>query len=1295
MADKDLYNLSKIFYYFRENYFNRAYVAANDGLKRFVNDGTLKFYSAIAQLMEGYLHESMRELELLRNKGEFALGSMLTLIYAHKMHKNPDREAIVELETKVKELRKQSDDMSLFYAGHALFITRKPDKASEYIDRSIKHNKTNIFSLSLKGWIFITTDIVKESKQYFELALQVDPNYPDAGFGMAKYREMRSNFSQALEYVNRILVNKTDYLPAILENMKCMLNTTVYARLGPMRRCCSKALQGFNRLLQSMDMTEPKGAWLYYDTSRVVARVCGRNIQVLQHADVLIQRALNIDSSNPDYLIEAGYQALMSNKFNEAMKFYRSAAKTNAENMEAVYGMIHCQILDEKYDEAQQQIEFQNEVQTTNGSDLAYLKALLAKHKKTLPPEAIIKLFDEAADKHFKNLKGLPLGKKYLMCLNPDFVIEIVKEYMSNASSKPIEPGQQPDSLLRKSSGILEPLTKAVPGLLEGLFLLAKVKYLCGEIDEAKKVLKRIVDQEPSYSDAYILLAQVSIRENNLHAANEALEQGLSYNFELKSHPIYHLIRSRIMKKEGNYEEACKLLQNAMALPGVKKAVKDTKQKASLAMTPRTKAISGIEILTQDRVSVYLELAEIQMLLNRVHEAGIVIQEATSEFQGTSEESRILITNVELALKRGDVNTAIEILTQIKPDQPYYVQSREKLAEIYLKHRRDKKLYIGIYKELVERDPKPQALIILADAYMNIMEPDKAIEIYEAALRQNPKDLILLKKTCEALIKTHFYAKAVSYYEAILKSEPQSELRINLADLLSKLNQTDKAEKIIDHLLKEDVSSTNFQHAQHVTKAYEILANIREQTKQYDLVKECLIKAKDNQTRLLKRTQLEEDDMQKENRKLFCDLCYRLSVICFNQRDYESAIIYLKEAVLVDDKNLKTQMMLAEAYLYSENMEQCEQVCVYMTKTFPNDISVKIMMANFLLRKNETEKAIQQYKDLIEKNPDNFDPFVKMTKAIYRTGRLEEISDIIERTEKSSVRARNDAGFNFAKGLLCYYSYKPNDALSCFNKCRRDNTYSRQAVYAMVKIVLNPENDIIASEEDWKRLLHGPRMEEARTAQTTSFKLLQGMGDVSNDVRYRVLENCCIAHTGEKHNLEQATENLTQILNEHRDNVGAMCVISECLIGLKNVQKARQYLKRTTKLTWNIDDADELEKCWLMLAMTYMQASKLDEALGLCKKVLNVNKCSTRALEFLGTMNEQTGSHKEAAENYEKAWKYSGKNQPSIGYKLAFNYLKSKRLTDAIDIAHFILQKYPDYPKVRKEILEKARLMLR
>ena len=272
----------------------------------------------------------------------------------------------------------------------------------------------------------------------------------------------------------------------------------------------------------------------------------------------------------------------------------------------------------------------------------------------------------------------------------------------------------------------------------------------------------------------------------------------LSSNFELKSHPLYHLIRARILKRENKNEEASKLLQTTLNLPGMKKRAGTAPNDPS--KTPRSKAeqlTSSVPITLQDRASVYLELVEIQLLLNRVPEASILLQEASSEFQGTSEESRILLTSVDLAVKRGDINQAIETLQQIRVDQSCYVQAREKLAEIYLKHRRDKKLYIKTYKELVDRDPKPEALVILGDAYMSIMEvsraafsflsdflidsirfqPEKAIEVYDAALRQNNRDINLMKKIGEAYIKTHAYTKAIKYYEAIIKAEPSSELR--------------------------------------------------------------------------------------------------------------------------------------------------------------------------------------------------------------------------------------------------------------------------------------------------------------------------------------------------------------------------------------------------------------------------------------------------------------------------------------------------------------------------------------
>ena len=56
---------------------------------------------------------------------------------------------------------------------------------------------------------------------------------------------------------------------------------------------------------------------------------------------------------------------------------------------------------------------------------------------------------------------------------------------------------------------MLDPLTRAVPGLLEALYLLGKVKFLAGDVDTAQATLQHCLDQDSAYSDAHILMAQV------------------------------------------------------------------------------------------------------------------------------------------------------------------------------------------------------------------------------------------------------------------------------------------------------------------------------------------------------------------------------------------------------------------------------------------------------------------------------------------------------------------------------------------------------------------------------------------------------------------------------------------------------------------------------------------------------------------------------------------------------------------------------------------------------------------
>jgi tetratricopeptide repeat protein 21B len=74
---------------------------------------------------------------------------------------------------------------------------------------------------------------------------------------------------------------------------------------------------------------------------------------------------------------------------------------------------------------------------------------------------------------------------------------------------------------------------------------------------------------------------------------------------------------------------------------------------------------------------------------------------------------------------------------------------------------------------------------------------------------------------------------------------------------------------------------------------------------------------------------------------------------------------------------------------------------------------------------------------------------------------------------------------------------------------------------------------------------------------------------------------------------------------------------------------------------------------------------------------------------------EKEQAYRDASDNYENAWKFDKETNAAVGYKLAFNYLKAKRFVEAIDVCHKVLKAVPDYPKIRKEILDKARMNLR
>lgn len=75
-----------------------------------------------------------------------------------------------------------------------------------------------------------------------------------------------------------------------------------------------------------------------------------------------------------------------------------------------------------------------------------------------------------------------------------------------------------------------------------------------------------------------------------------------------------------------------------------------------------------------------------------------------------------------------------------------------------------------------------------------------------------------------------------------------------------------------------------------------------------------------------------------------------------------------------------------------------------------------------------------------------------------------------------------------------------------------------------------------------------------------------------------------------------------------KDHVPALLAMATAYMMLKQTPRARNQLKRIAKMNWNIADADEFEKSWLLLADIYIHSGKYDMAADLLKRCLNHNK---------------------------------------------------------------------------------------
>ena len=76
-----------------------------------------------------------------------------------------------------------------------------------------------------------------------------------------------------------------------------------------------------------------------------------------------------------------------------------------------------------------------------------------------------------------------------------------------------------------------------------------------------------------------------------------------------------------------------------------------------------------------------------------------------------------------------------------------------------------------------------------------------------------------------------------------------------------------------------------------------------------------------------------------------------------------------------------------------------------------------------------------------------------------------DLDEWLARAEKTIDGSNREAGFYYCSGLLDWRTGKLNSALRNFNCARRDPEWGQQAIYNMIEICLDPDDDSALSSE--------------------------------------------------------------------------------------------------------------------------------------------------------------------------------------------------------------------------------------
>jgi putative PEP-CTERM system TPR-repeat lipoprotein len=684
------------------------------------------------------------ELLSARGLAQFSLGQIepAKASFAEASLKNPDLPEILLGQARLAAAAKDLDGATklveqavaksprnldgLLMRGDLLRLALKPDEAIAAYRKVVEAYPDNIPARLNVASMQMSAAKYDEALKEVDEVKKIAPQSPVANYMRALVEFRKRNYPQARDAVQQVLKLAPGHLPSLLLSGATELALGSYAQ----------AEQSLRKVLER----SPKNVY----ARKLLVLSLLRSHQG-QRAIEALEPVLRTDPEDPTVLALAGEVYMQNNEFAKATQYYERAAKIDPKNAQMRTGLGLSRLATGDSERALADLESAADLNTGQyQADVVLVMTYISRNE-----------FDKAE----KTLEGL-LKKQ------PD---------------NPLVYNLRAAVLIGKKNNVqaraaLEKALQLQPSYFPAVMNLAQLDLQEKNPQAARARFDGILAKDPNNLQALVGLAGLSQRlgASDQEAAGwlEKARTGNPTSYQPR------ILLARYYLRTGNAKKAVELAQEAQSIAPDNGDVLDTLGTAQLAAGERNGALNTYTklVAAQPRSpGALLRLANAQIANDSSTSAILTLKKSLEVKPDLVEAQRLL---VPLLLKLNRLDEALKIVRDVQKQAPNSPIGSVLEGDV---HMAEKKYLAAVasYDKAYFLAKSGQTAIKLHTALVQAGKSDEADSRLAAWLRDNPDDVPVRLYLADADLKVGRHKAAAEQYEAVLKHQPKNVLVLN------------------------------------------------------------------------------------------------------------------------------------------------------------------------------------------------------------------------------------------------------------------------------------------------------------------------------------------------------------------------------------------------------------------------------------------------------------------------------------------------------------------------------------